>query len=207
MSQDQFDTKEIFNIMVVGVGGQGAIRLGQFFQEFGMLHPEISSVVAMESRGVSQREGSVQSSIRYLRKIQNNVKSSSFSQLSPSIPLQSCDLMIALEPLEFLRYLNYLSPNAIILLNEQSIIPKSVIINKAVYPDLSSCIERIQKIYPKIQIHHKNYSLDALNVNESMIVVNYLMCKDLPALASGIFNHPKYQELLDLIFNVVKKDQ
>jgi Pyruvate/2-oxoacid:ferredoxin oxidoreductase gamma subunit len=205
LSKTIIKQKNTFDIMIVGVGGQGTIRLGQFFQEFGLIHPEISSVVATESRGVSQREGSVQSFIRYNLNNQKKKEPDSNAKVSPVIPLQSCDLLIALEPLEFLRSLDYLSPNATILLNEQQLIPKSVIMNNAVYPDLKLCLDKIQIVYPNLTIQRKNYSIDALNSDQKMVVANYLMCKDLPNLSLGIFNHPKYHELLDFVFNVIKK--
>lgn len=204
MSETNTSPKPTFDIMIVGVGGQGAILLGQFLQEFGLQHQKIASVVATASRGVSQREGSVHVFVRYLLKnINAEIKQS--SQISPLIPHQSCDLLIALEPLEFLRNLEYVSPNAIIVVNEQSIVPKSVILKKKTYPDIKAAFEQIQKTYSNVQFHVKNYTLDALNANENIVIANYLLCQDLPKIYPTLFDVPLFQQLLDHIFNLKKK--
>ncbi len=56
---------DTFKIMILGVGGQGIITVGQFFQEYTLQSDNIVDMVATESRGVSQREGSVNAFIIY----------------------------------------------------------------------------------------------------------------------------------------------
>ncbi|MHA1619405.1 MAG: hypothetical protein ACTSVZ_08990, partial [Promethearchaeota archaeon] len=70
----------IYNIMIVGVGGLGVITIGKFFQEYALIDSKIRNMVAMESRGVSQREGSVYAIVRYLYGPKNSNLS---SELAP----------------------------------------------------------------------------------------------------------------------------
>ena len=205
MSESDVKQKATFDLMIVGVGGQGAISLGQFLQEFGLQHPKIASVVATASRGVSQREGSVQSLVRYVLKHNIGSENAKNVPISPKISHQSCDLLIALEPLECLRYLEFLSPHGIIIVNEQQIIPKSVTLNQTTYPNITTAFHQIQKTYPQVQIHAKNYTLDALNANENLVVANYLLCQDLPRIYPKLFDVPQFRELLNLVFNLKKK--
>ncbi|MFX0070663.1 MAG: hypothetical protein ACFFAO_06195 [Candidatus Hermodarchaeota archaeon] len=46
----------MYNVLVVGVGGQGVVLLGNILREYGMRMPLIKNVVGTETRGVSQRE-------------------------------------------------------------------------------------------------------------------------------------------------------
>ncbi|MBY9006482.1 MAG: hypothetical protein KGD63_06965 [Candidatus Lokiarchaeota archaeon] len=45
----------IFNILIVGVGGQGVLLLGNILRQYGFISPLIKNVVGTETRGVSQR--------------------------------------------------------------------------------------------------------------------------------------------------------
>ena len=52
------------NVQVVGVGGQGAVLLGQILKLAALRHDNID-VVGTETRGAAQREGCVDATIRY----------------------------------------------------------------------------------------------------------------------------------------------
>ena len=107
------------NILICGIGGQGAVFLGSFLRKFFLNQFPDSIIVGTESRGVSQREGSVVASIR----IQTNPNPQTI--FSPEIPPMAADIVIALEPLELLRNFPVVQKNTIILTNNEPIIPKS----------------------------------------------------------------------------------
>jgi indolepyruvate ferredoxin oxidoreductase beta subunit len=56
------------------------------------------------------------------------------------------DLMIAFEPVESLRYMNYLKKDAYIILNSQPIIPTSVNAGLASYPPYEDILKELQAV-------------------------------------------------------------
>ncbi|MHA1110971.1 MAG: 2-oxoacid:acceptor oxidoreductase family protein [Promethearchaeota archaeon] len=107
------------NILICGIGGQGAVLLGSFLRNFFLNKYPNALIVGTESRGVSQREGSVITSVR----LQTDTKSRTI--FSPEIPPMGADIVIALEPLELLRNFAVMNKNTVILTNNDPIIPKS----------------------------------------------------------------------------------
>ena len=79
-----------FNIIVNGVGGQGIITLLSLIDEAALV--EGYDIKSSELHGLSQRGGSVETHIRFGKKIN-----------SPLIPNGNADLIISLEMLEGLR--------------------------------------------------------------------------------------------------------
>ena len=114
---------QIYNIMVVGVGGQGVMTMGKFFREFAMHLPNLKDLISIENRGVSQREGSTYCLIRYIFKPKKNGSKYEINYIAPVPIKQSVHLMIALEPLELLRNLQYIHPSATVVVNNSPIIP------------------------------------------------------------------------------------
>ncbi len=107
------------NIFICGIGGQGAVFLGSFLRNFFLRKYPNALIIGTESRGVSQREGSVIASVR----IQTDLKSRVI--YSPEIPPMGADIVIALEPLELLRNFSIIHRNTIIVTNNEPLIPKS----------------------------------------------------------------------------------
>jgi indolepyruvate ferredoxin oxidoreductase beta subunit len=86
------------NIILAGVGGQGLLALaaviGEAARALGL------DVKQAEVHGMAQRGGVVQSHLRYAeRPLHSNL-----------VRVGTADLILALEPMEALRYLPYLSP-------------------------------------------------------------------------------------------------
>ncbi|MHA1820390.1 MAG: hypothetical protein ACTSU2_07610 [Promethearchaeota archaeon] len=140
----------IYNVFICGIGGQGVITLGNVIRNFLYHKYDNIQIQGTESRGVSQREGSVIATVRFdyypfTHKIENaeNMKFDKKSQrgsnilkLSPSkitfgpeIPKFDCDLFIALEPIEFLRNIQYINPNTSIFVNNAPILPKNIVLD------------------------------------------------------------------------------
>lgn len=95
-----------FNIIIVGVGGQGLLTVLQILTEAAML--ENFEVRTSELHGLSQRGGSVEVHIRFGKEI-----------WSPLIKEGGSDLIIALEAQESLKSLKYSSKkNTIFLVND-----------------------------------------------------------------------------------------
>ncbi|WP_440059127.1 indolepyruvate oxidoreductase subunit beta [Thermogladius sp. 4427co] len=90
-----------FNILLVGVGGQGLLTLGSLIA-WASAEAGIKATVA-ETHGLSQRGGTLSVHVRL-----NN-------EYSSLIPPGETDLLIGLELLETLRYIYYANPDTVVL--------------------------------------------------------------------------------------------
>ena len=136
---------EVKNIMIVGVGGQGALlaskTLGQVLLDLGF------DVKVSEVHGMSQRGGSVVTYVRYGKKV-----------YSPIVDKGQADFIVSFEMLEAARYTEYLKTNGQIVVNTQNIDPMPVITGAAEYP--TNLQEKIQAANIKID------ALDCLTLAE-----------------------------------------
>ena len=108
---------ETRNILLVGVGGQGTITAAKLLTTG--LMAEGYDVKMSEIHGMSQRGGSVSSQVRYGDNVQ-----------SPVIEMGTADVIVAFEKMEAMRYINYLKPEGIIIVNDTEIWPMPVVIGK-----------------------------------------------------------------------------
>lgn len=136
---------EVKNIMIVGVGGQGALlaskTLGQVLLDSGF------DVKVSEVHGMSQRGGSVVTYVRYGKKV-----------YSPIVDKGQADFIVSFEMLEAARYTEYLKTDGQIVVNTQNIDPMPVITGAAEYP--TNLQEKIQAANIKID------ALDCLSLAE-----------------------------------------
>jgi len=111
----------MLNILVVGVGGQGVLTLAKLIARAAF--KQGFDVKMSETHGLSQREGVIRCTVR----IGEKVHSSLFNE---------ADLIIALEPLEAMRASNYATEKTKFVINSHKIIPPSVELKLAKYPDV-----------------------------------------------------------------------
>jgi indolepyruvate ferredoxin oxidoreductase beta subunit len=134
-----FISKDPFNVIIGGVGGQGNVLASQILGE--MLVAQGYVITIGETYGASQRGGAVMSHLRISRK----------DQFSPLIPEGQCDLLVALEPVEGLRILDrYGNPRVMTLLNTRPIQPLDVISGSATYPEVSKVIAEIKGLSRRV---------------------------------------------------------
>ena len=104
--------KESFDVLIVGVGGQGTILasnvLGQACLNEGL------PVRGAETHGMSQRGGSVETHIRI------------GGQYGPLISPGTTDLLISFDLLEAVRYHHFLKEDGTVVTNTGMIVPTSV---------------------------------------------------------------------------------
>jgi indolepyruvate ferredoxin oxidoreductase beta subunit len=142
---------DIFNILVAGVGGQGVILLGNLLRTYGLNSPLIKNVVGTETRGVSQREGSVMATARYLiesRVYQLDQGYEKEDLISPTIPMNDAHMVLGLEPLETLRNLKYISEQTVVVINAHKRFPRDVILKKEgskQYPSMADIIDLLDQ--------------------------------------------------------------
>jgi len=131
------------NILIVGVGGQGTILSSRIIAK--VVIGAGFDVKVSEIHGMSQRGGSVVTQVRFGEKV-----------ASPIISPGTVDIIIAFEKLEALRWLGWLAPDGVIIVNTQEIYPMPVITGVAEYP--ADITETITKEAPQA------YFLDALDL-------------------------------------------
>lgn len=110
------------NVLVVGVGGQGAVMATELTSEVALLAGY--DVKKGEVHGMSQRGGIIASHVRFGKNI-----------TSPVIEKGEADYILAFEAVEALRTVDYLKPDGTIIINEQKIVPPIAHFLKIDYPD------------------------------------------------------------------------
>lgn len=130
------------NLLIVGVGGQGTLLASRIL---GTVALKMNfDVKVSEVHGMSQRGGSVVTYVKFSEKV-----------YSPLIEKGQADFIIAFEQLEALRWIDYLTEDGKMIINEQIINPMPVIIGKAKYPE---------NIIGTLEAGHSIFSLDALKI-------------------------------------------
>jgi indolepyruvate ferredoxin oxidoreductase beta subunit len=96
------------SIVIVGVGGQGALTLARWIGEAALA--EGYDVRIAEIHGMSQRGGSVEVHVRFGREVS-----------APIVEEAGADLVIALEAVEALRGFRNLKPSGVLVINKRVI--------------------------------------------------------------------------------------
>jgi len=113
---------QVKNILMVGVGGQGVILASEILSEVMMRAGY--DVKKSEVHGMAQRGGSVSTHVRFGSKV-----------YSPLIKKGDADILFSFEVLESVRYLDFLKKDALIIVNNQKVLPPSVTLGADTYPD------------------------------------------------------------------------
>lgn len=121
----------MYNIVIVGVGGQGTLLASKILGQLAVNNGY--DVRVSEVHGMSQRGGSV---VTYVR-ISND------KPIYSSIVEQGqADIVLAFENLEALRALPYIKDGGSMIINTQEILPMPVITGAQKYPE--DCLERVR---------------------------------------------------------------
>jgi indolepyruvate ferredoxin oxidoreductase, beta subunit len=128
------------NVMLAGVGGQGLVLMTKIISQTAFL--DGFDVKTNDVVGLSQRGGMVYGNVRFGEKIH-----------SPNIPIGQGDILIALEPLEGLRWSYMVKKGGIIVLNTDQIYPTMVQQEKEKYP--VEDIEALANNYKLVQVDAK----------------------------------------------------
>ncbi len=109
------------SLLLAGVGGQGILLASDIICK--VIMAKGLDVKKSEVHGMAQRGGCVTSHVRYGTKV-----------YSPLAKRGDVDIIVAFEKLESLRYLDYLKPGGLVLVNDEEIYPPSVNLGEAEYP-------------------------------------------------------------------------
>lgn len=127
--------KETISVVLVGVGGQGILLASEIVAKAAM-HAGFD-VKTNEVHGMAQRGGSVIAQIRYGCKVN-----------SPIVQHGTASVLGSLEKIEALRYYDYLKPGGLAVVNMQAIVPVTVSMGAAEYPD--DAVERLAKAFKNL---------------------------------------------------------
>ena len=114
--------KEAKNILLVGVGGQGTILVSKILST-GLMEAGYD-VKMSEIHGMAQRGGSVSTQVRYGSEV-----------FSPIIGIGEADILVSFEEMETLRWLEFLKPDGVVLINDFKIASAPILMGKINYPD------------------------------------------------------------------------
>jgi indolepyruvate ferredoxin oxidoreductase beta subunit len=125
------------NMLFVGVGGQGILTASDIAAQVGL---ELGlDAKKSEVHGFAQRGGVVESHIRWADVVR-----------SPTCEKGTVDVLVAFELLEAARWLDWLKPGGTLIVNRQRIVPMSVSVGNATYPDeaalIAACGERVDRL-------------------------------------------------------------
>jgi indolepyruvate ferredoxin oxidoreductase, beta subunit len=114
--------RPVTNIVLAGVGGQGSVLATRVLARAAELAGH--DVVTSEVHGMSQRGGTVVTTVRYGDEV-----------LSSAIPEGEADVLVAFERLEAARHLGLVRPGGAVLVNDQRISPSIEALRFVDYPD------------------------------------------------------------------------
>lgn len=114
--------KDTKNILLVGVGGQGTILVSKILSE-GLMEAGYD-VKMSEIHGMAQRGGSVSTQVRYGKEV-----------FSPIIGIGEADILVSFETMESLRWLEYLKPDGVVVINNYRIPSAPILMGKFDYPE------------------------------------------------------------------------
>lgn len=138
--------KETKSVLLVGVGGQGAILTAKVLVN-GLMKAGYD-VKMSEVHGMSQRGGSVSTQVHWGEKV-----------YSPVIGKGAADIIVAFEKMEAVRYSDYLKSNGIVVINDYEMVSTSIAAGLCQYPE--GCLEAMEKSF-------RCYTLKAADIAQSL---------------------------------------
>ncbi len=124
------------NFYLIGIGGQGVIRLGQIIADYGLKKGE--KVNFFKEVGMAQRGGPVHCEVRI-----GNVFGS-------RIPPLSSDIIVVMELSEGLKILEFIKPGGTVILNRKRIYPIDMMTHPEKYPQDEEIIRLFKEAKAKI---------------------------------------------------------
>jgi len=150
------------NIYISGVGGQGAIRLGQIIADYAL--QKSKKIKLFKEVGMAQRGGAVHCEIRI-----GNVFGS-------RIPPYSSDATVVMELSEGLKALEFVKPGGTVILNNHKVYPIDLMAQPEKYPEFQEIEALFKKTKAKIiWIDAKKIAKEiGLPVAENMVLLGTL---------------------------------
>ena len=169
--------KDSYDIILAGVGGQGVLSVAAVVSLAAL--KDGYKIRQSEVHGMSQRGGAVVA----------NMRISPTDIESDLIPRGNADVILSMEPVEALRYLDYLKPDGFLITAAEPYV------NIPDYPDLEEIYGKIKDLDSSLIIQAKNLAKEA----GSLRAVNMVL---VGALSSKIpVSYDKIKEAINEIFS------
>jgi len=169
--------KDSYDIILAGVGGQGVLSVAAVVSLAAL--KDGYKIRQSEVHGMSQRGGAVVA----------NMRISPTDIESDLIPRGNADVILSMEPVEALRYLDYLKPDGFLITAAEPYV------NIPDYPDLEEIYGKIKDLDSSLIIQAKNLAKEA----GSLRAVNMVL---VGALSSKIpVSYGKIKEAINEIFS------
>ncbi|MEE9503262.1 MAG: indolepyruvate oxidoreductase subunit beta [Candidatus Aminicenantaceae bacterium] len=131
------------DIILAGVGGQGILSIAYVIDNAAL--KQGLSFKQAEVHGMAQRGGAVQSHLRL----------SNDPIFSDLIPKGGADMILSVEPLESIRYFDYLAPDGIVVTSS------SPFVNIPNYPELDEVLSKVQSVPKNIIVDSAKLAQEA----------------------------------------------
>lgn len=131
------------DIILAGVGGQGILSIAYVIDNAAL--KQGLSFKQAEVHGMAQRGGAVQSHLRL----------SNDPIFSDLIPKGGADMILSVEPLESIRYFDYLAPDGIVITSS------SPFVNIPNYPELDEVLTKVQSVPKNIIVDSAKLAQEA----------------------------------------------
>ncbi len=131
------------DIILAGVGGQGILSIAYVIDNAAL--KQGLSFKQAEVHGMAQRGGAVQSHLRL----------SNDPIFSDLIPKGGADMILSVEPLESIRYFDYLAPDGIVVTSS------SPFVNIPNYPEIDEVLSKVQSVSKNIIVDSAKLAQEA----------------------------------------------
>ena len=181
------NSNEVKSILLAGVGGQGILRASDIICM--ALMEAGCDTKKSEVHGMAQRGGCVTSHVRYGSKV-----------YSPLARKGDVDILLSFEKLETLRYLDFLKPDGIIVMNQEEILPPAVNLGISEYP--GDILEQLKNSFKNVveidapALAMKAGNLRAANTVMLGVVSKYIDIKD--SIWESVLRKSFSEKLIDL---------
>ena len=160
-----------YNCLLCGVGGQGTVLASKLIAYAAM--QKNMNVRTSETIGMAQRGGSVVSHVR----CGDNIN-------SPIIAKHTAQVLIAFEPGEAVRCLDYLSPDGVVIVNNKAVMPTTA--NFGAQYDENEMFEYLQKNVKNLIIVDGNDICNKCNSNKVLNIALLAVAAKTNKLSIGI---------------------
>jgi indolepyruvate ferredoxin oxidoreductase beta subunit len=162
------------DIVLIGVGGQGVVTLGDLITRAALAANVPVSYVP--SKGMAQRGGFVKVEIRLGREA-----------AGPRVPEQGADLVVSMERSEALKGLHYVRPGGRFILYDHVWEPTGVMLGEDAYPSQESVLAALSQSSPDVLV---------LNPDERLIFDGRPVAANMFTLGA-MFSTPILREIID----------
>lgn len=152
------------NVLLVGVGGQGAILVSKIITN-GLVKAGYD-VKQSEVHGMAQRGGSVSTQVRWGEKV-----------YGPVFGKGEADILVAFEAMEAVRYADFLKPGGVAVINNYKQDSITTASGLELYPE--RCVEAMQEAFDTVVVEAGRIAVNMGNAKCMNVVLFGAMCDSL----------------------------